>query len=88
MVLGHEVVGRVRTGGGRRRGPSGGDPGGRAPGLTGRRRRHPLSRRPAQPVTLGTYLGSAARLPHTDGAFVRHVTLATRMLRPLPAPSS
>ena len=28
-----------------------------------------------------TYLGSAARFPHTDGAFVRYATLPTRMLR-------
>jgi 2-desacetyl-2-hydroxyethyl bacteriochlorophyllide A dehydrogenase len=30
-----------------------------------------------------TYLGSAARYPHTDGAFSRYVTLPVRMLRPL-----
>ncbi len=33
----------------------------------------------------GTYLGSAAHLPHTQGAFVRHLPLATGMLRALPA---
>ncbi|WP_043436490.1 zinc-binding dehydrogenase, partial [Arthrobacter sp. I3] len=32
-----------------------------------------------------TYLGSAARFPHTDGAFSRYVNLPARMLRPLPA---
>ncbi|HSU48485.1 MAG TPA: zinc-binding dehydrogenase, partial [Arthrobacter sp.] len=31
-----------------------------------------------------TYLGSAARYPHTDGAFSRYVNLPVRMLRPLP----
>jgi L-idonate 5-dehydrogenase len=31
-----------------------------------------------------TYLGSAARFPHTDGAFSRYVNLPARMLRPLP----
>ena len=31
-----------------------------------------------------TYLGSAARFPHTDGAFSRYVNLPTRMLRALP----
>ena len=31
-----------------------------------------------------TYLGSAARFPHTEGAFVRYATLPSRMLRPLP----
>ena len=31
-----------------------------------------------------TYLGSAARFPHTDGAFSRYVNLPVRMLRALP----
>ena len=31
-----------------------------------------------------TYLGSAARYPHTDGAFSRYVNLPSRMLRALP----
>ena len=31
-----------------------------------------------------TYLGSAARFPHTDGAFSRYVNLPARMLRALP----
>ena len=31
-----------------------------------------------------TYLGSAARYPHTDGAFSRYVNLPVRMLRALP----
>jgi L-iditol 2-dehydrogenase/L-idonate 5-dehydrogenase len=31
-----------------------------------------------------TYLGSAARFPHTDGAFSRYVNLPWRMLRSLP----
>ncbi|WP_285727629.1 L-idonate 5-dehydrogenase [Psychromicrobium xiongbiense] len=32
----------------------------------------------------GTYLGSAAHYPHTQGAFARYVTLPGRMLRTLP----
>jgi L-idonate 5-dehydrogenase len=32
-----------------------------------------------------TYLGSAARFPHCEGAFVKYATLPSRMLRPLPA---
>ena len=32
-----------------------------------------------------TYLGSAARFRHTDGAFARYVNLPARMLRELPA---
>ncbi|SDH83522.1 zinc-binding dehydrogenase [Agrococcus jejuensis] len=36
------------------------------------------------PATPDSYLGSAARLPHQDGAFATHVALPTRMLRPLP----
>ena len=31
-----------------------------------------------------TYLGSAARYPHTEGAFARYAVLESRMLRPLP----
>ena len=33
----------------------------------------------------GTYLGSAAHRPHTQGAFARRVALPARMLRELPA---
>jgi L-iditol 2-dehydrogenase/L-idonate 5-dehydrogenase len=44
--------------------------------------RHPADRPNLSPGC--TYLGSAARFPHTDGAFVRYATLPTRMLRPLP----
>ncbi len=37
------------------------------------------------PATPDSYLGSAARLPHQDGAFATRVALPTRMLRALPA---
>ena len=36
------------------------------------------------PATRGTYLGSAARLPHCDGAFAQRIALPSRMLRALP----
>jgi len=36
------------------------------------------------PATDGTYLGSAARYPHRDGAFARRVALPSGMLRALP----
>ncbi|KGJ80391.1 zinc-binding alcohol dehydrogenase [Cryobacterium roopkundense] len=31
-----------------------------------------------------TYLGSAARFPHTEGVFARHIVVPATMLRPLP----
>lgn len=36
------------------------------------------------PARDGSYLGSAAKLPHTDGAFARRVALPASMLRALP----
>lgn len=44
--------------------------------------RYPLNRPNLSPGC--TYMGSAAQYPHTDGAFVSHVALPTRMLRALP----
>ncbi len=41
--------------------------------------RYPTDRPNLSPA--GTYLGSAARRPHTQGAFVRYLPLATTMLR-------
>lgn len=85
MVLGHEVVGVVRT-------PAV-DGSGPPPGTA-------VAVHPATPAAAGTvrwpsdrpnlspggsYLGSAARLPHTQGAFAELVALPTRMLRALPA---
>jgi len=84
MVLGHEVVGTVVRAAADGIGP-----------LAGTR----VAVHPASPAGDGvtlypadrpnlspgcTYLGSAARFPHTDGAFVRYATLPTRMLRSLP----
>ena len=84
MVLGHEVVGRVVS--------AAAD--GTGPGVGTRVAVHPASpagdgvtRYPADRPNLSpgcTYLGSAARFPHTDGAFVRYATLPSRMLRELP----
>lgn len=85
MVLGHEVVGTVVQPAGDGSGPPAGvrvavhpaSPAG--DGVT----RYPADRPNLSPGC--TYLGSAARWPHTDGAFLRYATLPSRMLRPLPA---
>lgn len=84
MVLGHEVVGTVVSAAADGSGPVAGT----------RVAVHPASpaddgvtRYPADRPNLSpgcTYLGSAARFPHTDGAFVRYATLPSRMLRALP----
>ena len=84
MVLGHEVVGTVLKQAADGTGPAAGvrvavhpaSPAGDA--VT----RYPPDRPNLSPGC--TYLGSAARFPHTDGAFVRYATLPSRMLRPLP----
>ena len=84
MVLGHEVVGTVVLPAADGTGPTSGtrvavhpaSPAG--DGVT----RYPPDRPNLSPGC--TYLGSAARFPHTDGAFVRYVPLPSRMLRELP----
>ncbi|AIY00736.1 sorbitol dehydrogenase [Arthrobacter sp. PAMC 25486] len=83
MVLGHEVVGTVIRAAADGTGPGVGTPvavhpATPAPGAA----RYPLDRPNLSPGC--TYLGSAARHPHTDGAFLRYANLPTRMLRPLP----
>jgi L-idonate 5-dehydrogenase len=84
MILGHEVVGRVAQAAADGSGPPVGTRVAVHPatpaddGVT----RYPADRPNLSPLC--TYLGSAARYPHTDGAFARYVTLPTRMLRPLP----
>jgi L-idonate 5-dehydrogenase len=85
MVLGHEVVGTVAQ--------AAGDGSGLAPGTLVAV--HPatpagdgVTRFPADRPNLSpacTYLGSAARFPHCEGAFIKYATLPSRMLRPLPA---
>ena len=86
LLLGHEVVGRVRTAAADGSGPAAGTPvavhparpdagDGSVP--------FPADRPNLSPA--GTYLGSAAHLPHTQGGFVRQLALPTPMLRVLPA---
>lgn len=84
LLLGHEVVGTVRTAAADGSGPSTGarvavHPATPGPGDGSR---YPADRPNLSPGC--TYLGSAARFPHTDGAFAGFVTLDARMLRELP----
>lgn len=84
MVLGHEVVGTVMRAAADGSGPQVGSrvavhpltPAGDG------RTRYPADRPNLSPAS--TYLGSALRFPHTEGAFVKHATLPSRMLRSLP----
>lgn len=84
MVLGHEIVGTVVQQAADGSGPAAGTPvavhpATPAPGAA----KYPEDRPNLSPGC--TYLGSAARYPHTDGAFSRYATLPSRMLRALPA---
>lgn len=84
LVLGHEISGVVVRPAADGSGPEAGTavavhPATPGPGAA----RYPADRPNLSPGC--TYLGSAARYPHTDGAFSRYVTLPVRMLRPLPA---
>jgi L-idonate 5-dehydrogenase len=83
MVLGHEVVGVVARAAADGSGPAAGT----AVAV------HPATREPSEvrfPVGSPNlspgvrYLGSAARYPHTEGAFAREVVLRTAMMRALP----
>ncbi|QTX05866.1 L-idonate 5-dehydrogenase [Agromyces archimandritae] len=83
MILGHEIVGTVVRPAADGSGPPEGanvavHPG--TPHDTGEP--YPAERPNLAPG--GTYLGSAARHPHTDGAFRREAVLPARMLRELP----
>jgi L-iditol 2-dehydrogenase/L-idonate 5-dehydrogenase len=87
MVLGHEIVGVVVRAAADGTGPAEGSavavhpatPGpGAGPGVVS----YPEDRPNLSPGC--TYLGSAARFPHTDGAFSRYANLPSRMLRELP----
>lgn len=84
LVLGHEIVGTVVRQAADGSGPEAGTavavhPASPAPGAA----KYPEDRPNLSPGC--TYLGSAARFPHTDGAFIRYATLPSRMLRSLPA---
>ena len=83
MILGHEVVGTVARAAADGSGPAVGTrvavhPA--TPGGTGAR--YPTDRPNLSPGV--TYLGSAARVPHTEGAFAEFAVLPSRMLRALP----
>jgi L-idonate 5-dehydrogenase len=85
LLLGHEVVGTVAQAAADGSGPVEGTsvavhPATEGPGDGGR---YPVDRPNLSPGS--TYLGSAALMPHTQGAFARFVTVPTRMLRALPA---
>ena len=85
MPLGHEVVGTVVQAAADGSGPAVGTPVAVHPATPGAGdgTRYPADRPNLSPGC--TYLGSAARFPHTDGAFSAFVTLPTHMLRALPA---
>lgn len=84
MLLGHEVVGRVAQAAADGSGPAVGTPVAvhpARPSAGDGRVRYPRGRPNLSPA--GTYLGSAAHRPHTQGAFVRFLPLSTEMLRTL-----
>ncbi|MEV0698728.1 L-idonate 5-dehydrogenase [Saccharopolyspora sp. NPDC050389] len=84
MILGHEVAGTVVRAAADGTGPSAGTPVTVHPAT----REHTDVRFPENSPNLSPgvrYLGSAARFPHTEGAFASEVVLPATMLRELPA---
>jgi L-idonate 5-dehydrogenase len=84
MILGHEVVGTVVRAAADGRGPAAGVAVAVHPAI----REHAEDRFPQNSPNLSPwvrYLGSAARLPHTEGAFAGDLVLPAAMLRELPA---
>jgi 2-desacetyl-2-hydroxyethyl bacteriochlorophyllide A dehydrogenase len=84
LLLGHEVVGTVVERAADGSGPGIGTAVAVHPGTpqAGNGSRYPADRPNLAPGS--TYLGSAARMPHTQGAFVRLANLPSSMLRALP----
>jgi len=85
LLLGHEIVGVVHTAAADGTGPPVGSPVAVHPARpdTGNGTHpYPADRPNLSPTC--TYLGSAAHYPHTQGGFVRYVTLASAMLHALP----
>ncbi|SKB00181.1 L-iditol 2-dehydrogenase/L-idonate 5-dehydrogenase [Agreia bicolorata] len=84
MVLGHEVVGTVVRAAADGSGPVVGVHVAVHPATPGAGdgARYPVDQPNLSPGC--TYLGSAARLPHEDGAFAGYAVLRADMLRPLP----
>jgi L-idonate 5-dehydrogenase len=85
MLLGHEIVGTVLVPAADGSGPGAGTQVAVHPATPGPGdgSRYPHDRPNISPGC--TYLGSAARYPHTDGGFASQVVLPARMLRSLPA---
>ncbi|RAX49959.1 L-idonate 5-dehydrogenase [Arthrobacter sp. AQ5-05] len=84
MILGHEIVGTVTVAAADGTGPAAGTAVAVHPATPdGTGARYPEERPNLSPGC--TYLGSAARYPHTEGAFATTVNLPARMLRELPA---
>lgn len=85
LLLGHEVVGTVVEPAANGSGPQAGTEVAVHPHTegTGDGSRYPSDRPNLSPGS--TYLGSAALMPHTQGAFARFVALPARMLHALPA---
>src|SRR3954467_12269138 len=84
LILGHEIVGTVLRAARDGSGPAAGTPVAVHPATPGPgTASYPEDRPNLSPGC--TYLGSAARFPHTDGGFRPLASLPARMLRPLPA---
>lgn len=84
MLLGHEIVGTVLEQAADGSGPVAGTPVAVHPGTVIDDGLTPWPKDRGNLSPAGTYLGSAARLPHTQGGFARRVALPSRMLRALP----